>query len=65
MRSKYSNGKGNYFTRAQDSSILKENDSIREKNAASKNEMVAVMKEELERIDPRIWYTNGAGICSR
>ena len=45
---KYSNGEVNYLTRAQASSILKEHDDFKEKNAASKNEMVAAMKEELK-----------------
>ena len=41
-------GKGNYIARAQVYSILKENDTVNKKNAASKNEMVAAMNEELK-----------------
>ena len=45
---KYSNGKGNYLIRDQASSILKEHNDVKEKNAASNNEMMATMKEELK-----------------
>ena len=45
---KYNNGKVNYLTRSQVSSILKEYDDIKEKDSASKNEMVASMKEDLK-----------------
>ena len=41
---KYNNNKGNYLTIARFPSILKEHDSVKEKNAASKNEMVAATK---------------------
>ena len=45
---KYKSDKGNYLTIAQVSSILKENDDVKEKDSASNNEMVAVIKEELK-----------------
>ena len=41
---KSSKGKGDYLTRAQVYSIHKEHDAVKEKNAASNNEMVAAMK---------------------
>ena len=43
VSSKYNNGKGNYINIAQVSSILKENDNIKEKESAKKNEIVAAM----------------------
>ena len=45
---KSNNGKVNYLTRAQVSSILKEHDDVKEKDANSKNEMVASMKEDIK-----------------
>ena len=45
---KSNNGKKNFLTRAQVSSIIKENNDVKEKDASPKNEMVTEMKEELK-----------------
>ena len=53
--SKYNNGRVNYLTRAQVYSILKEHDAVKEKDAASKNEMVAALKDEIK------WWISAYG----
>ena len=55
MSDKSNDGKGDCLTRAQVSSILKERDAVKEKNVASKNEMMAAMKKELK------WWNSAYG----